>query len=202
MFSSQMTEETGESISPYDQVTDPFNCNISFKLFPTSASMGPWALADQEIQSSSRAFSALRKDGQVITWGHPECGGNSCNLEQSFVKLMKMKHVIADHKLKCFIPHVVLWKAVESLNLEVETFCTSSAFWVSSLTNGTSEAQWPSNSQMWCKFNLQRGHLQPSGPMARRLPILLRQNWWCFHVCQLELWELMLYVWVFVGEQI
>lgn len=84
MFSSHMTEETGESISPYDQVTDPFNCNISFKLFPTSASMGPWALADQEIQSSSRAFSALRKDGQVITRGHPECGGNSCNLEQKF----------------------------------------------------------------------------------------------------------------------
>ena len=45
-----------------------------------------------------------------------------------FVKLIKMKHVIADHKLKYFIPHVVLWKAVESLNLEVEVFCTSSAF--------------------------------------------------------------------------
>ena len=35
----------------------------------------------QEIQSSSRAFAALRADARVITWGHPECGGNSSNLE-------------------------------------------------------------------------------------------------------------------------
>ena len=31
----------------------------------------------QEIYATETAFAAIRKDGSVITWGHPEQGGDA-----------------------------------------------------------------------------------------------------------------------------
>ena len=41
----------------------------------------------QHIQSTTRAFAAIRSDGQVVAWGHAEYGGDASGVQNQLQKL-------------------------------------------------------------------------------------------------------------------
>ena len=52
------------------------------------AFQAPWQaqlLDVKQIYASDAAFAALKQDGSIVTWGHPEYGGDSSTIQDWIV---------------------------------------------------------------------------------------------------------------------
>ena len=56
-------------------------CNVGLSILWWRQLRSPVLKHAQQIQATERAFAAILADRSVITWGHPEYGGDSCQVE-------------------------------------------------------------------------------------------------------------------------
>ena len=63
----------------------------------------------EDIECAATSFAAIRADGEIVTWGEPEAGGDCSKVQHRLRRVQKLKGTAAAFAAVLEDGHLVTW---------------------------------------------------------------------------------------------